>query len=80
MLVSASTVALAGTDDLRDLGDHRLKDLSAPERIYQLGTAHFPALATLYRTNLPVPATPFIGREQELATSWKSSHGTTSGC
>ena len=51
----------------RDLGEHRLKDLSAPERIYQLGDGDFPALKTLYRTNLPVPATPFLGREQELA-------------
>ena len=53
--------------ELRDLGEHRLKDLSAPERVYQLGDGDFPALRCLYRTNLPVPATPFLGREQELA-------------
>ena len=53
--------------ELRDLGEHRLKDLSAPERIYQLGDGDFPALKSLYRTNLPVPATPFLGRERELA-------------
>ena len=58
---------LSGTDGLRDLGEHRLKDLSAPERIYQLGDDDFPALKSLYRTNLPVPATPFLGRENELA-------------
>jgi len=52
---------------LSDLGEHRLKDLSAPERIYQLGDQDFPALKSLYRTNLPVPATPFLGRERELA-------------
>ena len=52
---------------LLDLGEHRLKDLSAPERIWQLGDAQFPPLKTLYQTNLPVPATPFLGREQELA-------------
>ena len=67
VLVSASTAALVGTDRLRDLGEHRLKDLSAPERIYQLGDDDFPALKSLYRTNLPVPATPFLGRENELA-------------
>jgi predicted ATPase/class 3 adenylate cyclase len=67
VLVSASTAALADVDELRDLGEHRLKDLSAPERIYQLGGEEFPPLATLYRTNLPVPATPFVGRERELA-------------
>jgi predicted ATPase/class 3 adenylate cyclase len=66
VLVSASTVALVGTDGLRDLGEHRLKDLSAPERIHQLGNEDFPPLASLYQTNLPIPSTPFLGREQEL--------------
>jgi predicted ATPase/class 3 adenylate cyclase len=66
VLVSASTASLLGTDGLRDLGEHRLKDLSAPERIYQLGDDDFPPLATLHQTNLPVPSTPFLGREREL--------------
>jgi predicted ATPase/class 3 adenylate cyclase len=67
VLVSQSTRDLGASDSLRDLGKHRLKDLTAPERIYQLGDAEFPPLKTLYRTNLPVPATPFLGRERELA-------------
>jgi predicted ATPase/class 3 adenylate cyclase len=67
VLVSASTASLVDPVELRDLGEHRLKDLSAPERIYQLGGEEFPPLASLYRTNLPVPATPFLGRERELA-------------
>jgi predicted ATPase/class 3 adenylate cyclase len=67
VLVSASAAALVGTGGLCDLGEHRLKDLSAPERIYQLGGGDFPPLKSLYRTNLPVPATPFLGREHELA-------------
>jgi predicted ATPase/class 3 adenylate cyclase len=67
VLVSEATVVLVGPAGLKDLGDHRLKDLSSPVRIYQLGDAEFPALKTLYQTNLPVPATPFLGREQELA-------------
>ena len=67
VLVSASTAALVGVDELRDLGEHRLKDLSAPERIYQVGDDDFPALRSLYRTNLPIPATTFLGRERELA-------------
>jgi len=67
VLVSAATAALLGTAGLRDLGLHRLKDLSAPEHIYQLGTDDFPDLKTLYQTNLPVPATPFLGRQHELA-------------
>jgi predicted ATPase/class 3 adenylate cyclase len=67
VLVSASTAALVDGDGLQDLGEHRLKDLSAPERIYQLGGGDFPPLKSLYRTNLPIPATPFLGREHELA-------------
>jgi class 3 adenylate cyclase len=55
VLVSAATAALVGTDGLRDLGEHRLKDLSASERIYQLGDAEFAPLTSLYRTNLPIP-------------------------
>jgi predicted ATPase len=51
---------------LADLGEHRLKDLSAPERIYQLGDAEFPPLTSLHQTNLPIPATPFLGRDREL--------------
>ncbi|HEX2088337.1 MAG TPA: adenylate/guanylate cyclase domain-containing protein, partial [Actinomycetota bacterium] len=66
VLISASTAALTGTEGLRDLGEHRLKDLSAPERIYQLGDHEFPRLKTLYQTNLPIPATPFLGRESEV--------------
>ena len=66
ILVSAATAALVDAGALRDLGLHRLKDLSAPERIYQLGADEHPPLKTLHQTNLPVPATPFLGRESEL--------------
>jgi predicted ATPase len=65
VLLSQATVDLAGAQ-VRDLGLHRLKDLSAAERIFQLGTHDFPPLNTLHETNLPVPATPFLGREQEV--------------
>jgi predicted ATPase/class 3 adenylate cyclase len=68
VLVSESTAALVrNAAALVDLGEHRLKDLSAPERIYQLGAGEFPPLKTLYRTNLPVPVTAFVGREHEVA-------------
>ncbi|HEU5100840.1 MAG TPA: tetratricopeptide repeat protein [Roseiflexaceae bacterium] len=56
-----------------DLGAHRLKDLSRPEQIFQLGApdlpADFPALQTLdaRRTNLLAQPTALIGRERELA-------------
>ena len=67
VLMSQSTRDLAGRDDVRDLGVHRLKDLSAPEKIYQLGDGGFAPLRALFATNLPVPLTPFIGRELEVS-------------
>ena len=68
IVLSPSTVALLEPEafSLADLGEHRLKDLSAPVRLHQLGVGEFPPLKTLFRTNLPVPATPFLGREREL--------------
>ena len=66
VLVGAATAALVERGDLRDLGEHRFKDLASPERVFQLGQGEFPPLKSLYRTNLPVPATPFLGREREL--------------
>jgi predicted ATPase len=65
VLLSQATADLTGAD-VRDLGLHRLKDLSAPERLFQLGTDEFPPLKTLHETNLPVPATPFLGRAREI--------------
>jgi predicted ATPase/class 3 adenylate cyclase len=66
ILVSSSTASLVEDDSLRDLGEHRLKDLAAPERIYQLGDEAFPPLRSLHQTNLPIPATLFLGRQREL--------------
>jgi len=68
VLISSATAPLLRPETLRDLGEYRLKDLSAPVRIYQLGDEEFPPLRTLHRTNLPIPATPFLGRERELET------------
>jgi predicted ATPase len=68
VLLSQATRDLLGEQfPLRDLGAHRLKDLLAPERIYQLSQADFPPLKSLHQTNLPVTATPFLGRVRELA-------------
>jgi predicted ATPase len=66
VLLSQSTREVAGVE-ARDLGEHRLKDLLEPQRLFQLGTEDFPPLKTLDWTNLPVQATPLVGREQELA-------------
>jgi predicted ATPase/class 3 adenylate cyclase len=67
VLLSETTRQLLDTTaELRELGDHRLKDLTAPQRVYQLGDGDFPPLRTLYRTNLPIQPTPLVGREREL--------------
>ena len=62
----------SSTHDVRDLGAHRLKDLSAPERIYQLEIEGLPGEFPLLKTveagmkNLPLPRTSFVGRASEL--------------
>jgi len=56
----------------RDLGDHRLKDLTGPQRLHQLCieglSADFPPPRTLEGrvTNLPAQPTPLVGRDLEL--------------
>lgn len=78
IVVSAATAALVqdglpADAALLDLGEHRLKDLQRPERIFQLTAAglaaDFPPLRALgeRRHNLPVAPTAFIGRDKEIA-------------
>ena len=58
---------------LRDLGEHQLKDLYRPERVFQLLhpalPADFPPLKSLDRQphNLPLQPTPLVGRERDVA-------------
>jgi predicted ATPase/class 3 adenylate cyclase len=52
--------------DVTDLGEHRLKDFDEPVWIFQLGSQRFPPLKTISNTNLPRPASSFIGREKEV--------------
>jgi hypothetical protein len=58
---------------LRDLGEHRLKDLQRPSHLYQLVVADLPAKFPPLKTresqpnNLPIQLTPFIGRAREVA-------------
>ena len=58
---------------LRDLGEHRLKDLLRAEHLSQVVIAGLPADFPPLRgldarpTNLPGPLTSFIGRDRELA-------------
>jgi predicted ATPase/class 3 adenylate cyclase len=67
VLLSETTARLLeSTMELIELGEHRLKDLTAPQRLYQLGEGEFPPPRTLYRTNLPIQPTPLVGRGREL--------------
>src|SRR5215216_2127711 len=77
VLLSLATTELVrdGLPDdsgLRDLGERRLKDLSSPERVFQITApglrSEFPPLKTLDipRNNLPAQPTPLVGREREL--------------
>ncbi|MBI2972934.1 MAG: tetratricopeptide repeat protein [Armatimonadetes bacterium] len=58
--------------ELRDLGEHRLKDLQRPERLYQLIVPDLPSTFPLLRSlsvvpnNLTIQLTSFIGREREI--------------
>jgi predicted ATPase len=58
---------LAGSPELLDLGEHRLKDFDDPVPLFQLGARRFPPLKTVSNTNLPRPASSFVGRAQDAA-------------
>ena len=58
---------------LRDLGIHQLKDIPAPDHLWQLDIeglpAEFPPLRTIGATSrLPMTATRLVGRDDEAAT------------
>lgn len=71
----AASGALPSGAALGDLGIHILKDLGSPVHLYQLCPAgsdgrDFPPPRTLSArpNNLPAQATPFVGRDEELAS------------
>ena len=81
IVLSAATRGLLGNPlpdgmRLRDLGDHRLKDLGAAEHVYQVETdtlpGEFPPLRSLENpalpNNLPRYTANFVGRDGELET------------
>jgi predicted ATPase len=65
VLLSQRTRELVDGLTLADLGEHRLKDIEGAVSIYQLGEERFPPLGTISNTNLPRPASSFVGRERE---------------
>ena len=77
IVVSQTTRDLAAGDlptdmQLLDLGEHLLKDLPAPERLFQVVAPelqrHFPALRSIDSRpyNLPRQLTTFVGRQHEI--------------
>jgi len=87
VLVSGATEglvrdSLSGEATLVDLGEHRLRDMARPVRVFQL--AHpalrrdFPPLKSLEAQagNLPLQLTGFVGRQRELGEvkSWLEGH------
>ena len=68
-VVSDALARVVQRGQLRSLGSHRLKDLAAPDELWQLGPNDFPSLSTLDLVvhNLPVQRTPLHGREAEVA-------------
>ncbi len=67
VLVSVETAASANGSRvaLVDLGEHRLKDLARGAHL-STRRGRLPAAQGLSASNLPVPTTPFLGREIEL--------------
>ncbi len=75
VLLSGTTRALAHGSlpagvALRELGEHRLKDLPEAIALYQLVIdglpSDFPPIRSLGRGNLPEPLTSFVGRQREI--------------
>ena len=67
VVLSQATRELVDGHSHTDLGEHRLKDIDGAVAIFQLGDARFPPLKTISNTNLPRPASSFVGRSAELA-------------
>jgi len=75
VLCSHVTAAVAGDAvTLIDLGEHRLRDLSMPLQVFQVGDTPFPPLRSLEASpgNLPSLVSSFVGRDHEIAALTKA--------
>ena len=72
LITETTRAALPRSTELLDLGHHWLKDLPAPERLFQLLgddlPSDFPPLRSLNRSNLPAAANALVGRGSEMST------------
>ena len=75
VVLSRRTRELLADVAVTDLGDHRLKDIAEPLRLFQLGDDRFPPLRSLSPTTLPQPVSTFVGRERELGAAAEALAG-----
>ena len=69
ILVTGVVRSAAGSDalDTIDLGDHSLRDVPGPVRLWQVGAGEHPVLRTMtIRSNLPTPPTRLLGRDGDV--------------
>jgi predicted ATPase/class 3 adenylate cyclase/DNA-binding winged helix-turn-helix (wHTH) protein len=75
LITRATKDASPASVEVVDLGHHRLKDLPAPEHLFQLLAPglpkDFPPVRSLNRSNLPSVANALVGRSSELSTALK---------
>ena len=73
VLLSSATRDLVRAVEVRDLGEFRLKDMTAAERLFQLVDealpSEFPPPRSLNATNLPTQPLPLIGRRDDVAAA-----------
>ena len=69
VLSDATRRELGDGRDLLELGEHRLKDFDEPVPLFQVGSERFPPLKTISNTNLPRPASSFVGRAADVAAA-----------
>ena len=74
VLCSSVTAELLDGFDVVDLGEHRLRDLSGRQRVFQVGSGRFPPLRSIdaFPGNLPLQVSSFIGRDAELSRTAKA--------
>jgi predicted ATPase len=68
ILITDAVLVVVATDDVTDLGSHRLRDLPEPIHLFQLGSGEFGALRGVQgaRDSLPSRRTRLIGRDKEV--------------
>jgi predicted ATPase/class 3 adenylate cyclase len=69
ILLSAATAELVAELEMIDLGEHRLKGIATPVRVFQLGLGEFPTLRTPRERsgNIPIEINEFVGRAKEIS-------------